>query len=95
MPSVREATGVVLAEAMQNGLGVVTFNQGGARVALNSKVCRYVDPQAGAQGFADAMHEWAEKSELKPKKHDIEECFKSLTWECRAYYYMSLYRKFL
>lgn len=95
MPSVREATGVVLAEAMQNGLGVVTFNQGGARVALNSKVCRYVDPQAGAQGFADAMHEWAEKPELKPKKHDIEECFKSLTWECRAYYYMSLYRKFL
>ena len=37
MPSVREATGVVLAEAMQNGLGVVTFNQAGATIALNDK----------------------------------------------------------
>lgn len=95
MPSVREATGVVLAEAMQNGLGVVTFNQGGAKVALNSKVCRYVDPQAGAQGFADAMREWAEHSQTRPDEQNIKACFESLTWPRRAEYYMHLYEKLI
>lgn len=60
MPSVREATGVVLAEAMQNGLGVVTFNQAGATIALNDKVCNYVKTRDGAKGFAQAMREWSE-----------------------------------
>ena len=91
MPSVREATGVVLAEAMQNGLGVVTFNQAGATIALNDKVCNYVKTLDGAKGFAKAMREWSEHSDMRPDMQDIKECFESLTWPHRAEYYMHLY----
>lgn len=91
MPSIRETGGAVLAESIQNGLGVITFNQAGAKVALNNMVCKYVDPQAGAQGFANAMRDWAEKPVLRPKEQDIKRCFDSLTWERRVDYYMDIY----
>lgn len=92
MPSIRETGGAVLAESMQNGLGVITFNQAGAKVALNNKVCNYVDPQDGAQGFANAMREWARHPEARPKEQNIKECFDSLTWQKRVDYYMDMYR---
>lgn len=95
MPSVREATGVVLAEAMQNGLGVVTFNQAGATIALNDKVCNYVKTRDGAKGFAQAMREWSEHPEMRPDMQNIKACFESLTWSRRAEYYMRLYEKLI
>ena len=95
MPSVREATGVVLAEAMQNGLGVVTFNQAGATIALNDKVCNYVKTRDGAKGFAQAMREWSEHPEMRPDMQTFKACFESLTWPRRAEYYMRLYEKLI
>ena len=93
MPSVRETTGTVLGEAMQNGLPLITFAQDGACVALNDTVCQFVPVDSGAHGFAEAMRLWVEHPESRPNRDAIRKVFKSLTWEERAHWYMDLYRK--
>lgn len=95
MPSVRESTGVVLAEAIQNGLGVIAFNQDGATIALNNTVCNYVETQDGVEGFAKAIHEWSVHPEMRPTTQDIKVCFENLTWPRRVEYYTHLYRKLI
>lgn len=95
MPSVRETTGSVLAESMQNGLGLIAFNQAGVKVALNSKVCNYVETQDGAEGFAKAMCDWSKHSEMRPSEQDVKACFEGLTWPRKADYYMHLYQELI
>ena len=95
MPSVRETGGAVLAESMQNGLGLITFHQDGAVIALNDTVCEYVRIQDGAKGFAKAMCEWSKHPEKRPDKQNVKACFESLTWPRKTEYYMHLYQELI
>lgn len=95
MPSIRETGGAVLAESMQNGLPLITFNQDGACVALNDTVCQYVPVFSGAHGFAEAMRKWIDCPKSMPSTDAVKQIFSSLTWEKRASYYLVLYSRYL
>lgn len=57
-PSVRDATGVVLLEAISHGLPVIALRQFGANVVLDETCAQLDDPSDGAEGFAEALGRW-------------------------------------
>lgn len=95
-PSVRDATGVVLLEAISHGLPVIAFRQFGANVVLDDACAQLVDPSGGAAGFAAAIGRWIDGGPLSlPRREDVAARARRFTWESKADDFLEDYERAL
>ena len=83
-PSIRDATGVVLLEAISHGLPVIAFRQFGANVVLDETCATLVDPAGGVDEYADALKVWLECPELIPAPENVLSRARLFSWEAKA-----------
>ena len=85
-PSIRDATGVVLLEAISHGLPVIAFKQFGASVVLDETCAQLVEPAEGAEGFASAIGRWVDGggSPSLPARGAVLARSRRFTWEAKA-----------
>ncbi|ELC8330629.1 glycosyltransferase family 4 protein [Clostridium perfringens] len=96
MPSLREATGTVLVEAMTHGIPVITFNQFGAKKIVSNK-CGYIlnlnnCSQKPYEKIAEAIDYFIENSnQIKIKGKKAQEVIAQFTWEKKFELYSKIY----
>ena len=95
MPSLRETTGSVILEALENGIPVVTANMFGARIILDDS-CGYLydwqDEMPAKQTLANAI-EWCiqNKNNIAGMKSSCIEKASSLKFASKVKEYQTIY----
>lgn len=96
MPSLREATGTVLVEAMNHGVPVITFNKFGAREIIDENCSWTISEDDPINSLKLIMESILNNKQMAIKKGDIaHEKVGSMKWNNKVVNYIRLYNKML
>lgn len=96
MPSLREATGTVLVEAMSNNIPVVTFEQFGAKLIIDNDSGWLIPleetTEKSIQNFADVMKKIIDNPQCAMQKgENAGKRIKRYTWDKKFQFYEDIY----
>lgn len=96
MPSLREATGTVLVEAMNHGVPVITFNKFGAREIIDNNCSWTISEEDPINSLKLIMESILNDKQISKKKGDIaHEKIGNMSWSNKVVNYVRLYYKML